>query len=54
MLRSVKLVVVMMMSLPFSMAGSEMANEGAFSTVRLMEKSKSGKLDPPHARWRHR
>ena len=49
MLRSVKLVVVMMMSLPFSMAGSEMANEGAFSTVRLMEKSKSGKLEAPTA-----
>ena len=49
MLRSVKLVVVMMMLLPFSMLGSGMTNEGSFSTVRLMEKSKSGKLEAPTA-----
>ena len=49
MLRSLKLVVVMMMLLPFSMLGSGMTNEGSFSTVRLMEKSKSGKLEAPTA-----
>ena len=49
MLRSVNLVVVLMLLLPFSMMGSEMANVGAFSTVQLMEKSKSGKLEAPTA-----
>ncbi len=49
MLRSVKIIAVMSMLLPLSVAGAEMVSEGTFSTNQLLEKSKSGKLEAPTA-----